>query len=1050
MIYKGRFSSLNGTQYQVDIITRGTDSDTGDTPTTGTTTTGDTPTTGETPTSGGTVYVTFIDGTTREITYDDGIAGYLIQRVGYLDGKDEKDIASVVFGEGITEIDWYCCSACTNLTAVTFPDTLVTIGGCAFKFCNIKGIQLPKSLRNIGYQAFFGAGVFKRLYIPDSVQYVGSFESCGIEEVIIGSGVTKIAGGRYNWGAFDWNTQLKTIAIRASTPPKTDVYGPFNENQIRDNNGTFYYPKGSDYSDWISYHLPSSWETVEVAPDEWDTLFPEIDDSEDTGNTPSDTPSEPEEIDDSNLLMSGEPVIINYKSDETFSPIKGRGCTISIMSESYHFDMYDPYAQGTAVIVKNLTTDTVMFQGYLTPAVYSQTYSIGHDSIELEAIDSLSTLKYFQYKTLDEGKYNIVTFRNVLDRILLKGGYSKYYWPKNMYAAGSTQCPLDQLGIDEKNFFDDDKDHTPWTLEEVLEEICRFFCVSCVPYENKLYFVSYPSVTGGINQWTDQDGSTVTLSKTYAINKDSYRDEGAQIDLTEVYRKISISCNEYIEEEVNLDVYDEENRVHYTETLVKYSSEQDAQSKQGSVCYTKYYKQNGNCYDTYWYKPNHDFDDPWGGNQIIGFDPLHLIDQNPCPFSLDLFPTEGSTYFRMNSSMDAMVGCLPLRIAEVGFDYKQDDFGDEPKFDNQFIFSLGGIEKGGENYKFSNKLVLHIKTGRRIFKPAPGYTTYIIIDGSLCYNHILAQFSKTDFFPYKMSFVKEKKITSVKDNEQYAHYAMFQYMVHVGNSSYCATKNLYGEAEDYHAQGSWKSNIGGPFYPTIMYSKASESLVMNKFIDFDCNADFRLGLGGKGYVIPITSDDDVSGELSIDIYCPYIPVAGWYFNTSWGHRHFNYDYDRYPPFAQMKDFKISVKTVDNDWNPINEDDEQDDDILYETDIDELNVPEFDTTELKINTQRPDRQPTLSAVMDGTEKYLEEITDTSDSRTRTALQEEHILNHYYDHYHEPRVQLGLTIDQPLPPYTKVTYPTQFPDREFIVEKQSINLRNDKTEINITEF
>lgn len=137
---------------------------------------------------------------------------------------DAKSIKSYTFSNGgsleevilrgTVTIEKSVFSRCTSLTAVTFPDTLQTIGEGAFDGCAaLARVELPESVEEIGGSAFRGCTAFKEFTFPAKVKAAQGrcLEGCtGLETVTFPEGLESI-GAR----ALSGCTALKSIRIPA-------------------------------------------------------------------------------------------------------------------------------------------------------------------------------------------------------------------------------------------------------------------------------------------------------------------------------------------------------------------------------------------------------------------------------------------------------------------------------------------------------------------------------------------------------------------------------------------------------------------------------------------------------------------------------------------------------------------------------------------------------------------------------------------------------------------------------------------------------------------
>ena len=101
---------------------------------------------------------------------------------------------------------------CYNLSSITIPDEVKSIGVSAFYGCSsLTSITIPDSVTSIGYSAFYGCSSLESINIPDSVTSIGysTFKGCSsLATVTIPNSITSI--DRY---AFSGCSSLTSITI---------------------------------------------------------------------------------------------------------------------------------------------------------------------------------------------------------------------------------------------------------------------------------------------------------------------------------------------------------------------------------------------------------------------------------------------------------------------------------------------------------------------------------------------------------------------------------------------------------------------------------------------------------------------------------------------------------------------------------------------------------------------------------------------------------------------------------------------------------------------
>lgn len=104
---------------------------------------------------------------------------------------------------------------CINITSITIPDNITEIKAGAFALCtNLSFVKFPKKLYSIGRQAFSGCKSLKEVRLPDNVAYIGNsaFESCvQLEKVFLSNKLRDVGSS-----AFRRCSQLKTVIFPES------------------------------------------------------------------------------------------------------------------------------------------------------------------------------------------------------------------------------------------------------------------------------------------------------------------------------------------------------------------------------------------------------------------------------------------------------------------------------------------------------------------------------------------------------------------------------------------------------------------------------------------------------------------------------------------------------------------------------------------------------------------------------------------------------------------------------------------------------------------
>ncbi|MFO1498643.1 MAG: leucine-rich repeat protein [Verrucomicrobiota bacterium] len=137
----------------------------------------------------------------------------------------------VFLPKSVIEIGGDAFSGCTSLTSVTIPNSVTKIGGGAFGSCtSLIGMTIPESVTAIGDRAFYGCTSLASVTLPESVTNIGwlAFWGCtSLAGITIPNSVTYIGDS-----AFSYCTSLTSIVVDELHPAYRSVNGVlFNKTQ---------------------------------------------------------------------------------------------------------------------------------------------------------------------------------------------------------------------------------------------------------------------------------------------------------------------------------------------------------------------------------------------------------------------------------------------------------------------------------------------------------------------------------------------------------------------------------------------------------------------------------------------------------------------------------------------------------------------------------------------------------------------------------------------------------------------------------------------------
>lgn len=306
------------------------------------------------------------------------------------------------------------------------------------------------------------------------------------------------------------------------------------------------------------------------------------------------------------ITLGTDPFIVEFEGDSTiYKPCKYSSATIRVVSGDYMFDLYSAAAQENKVILYD-SDNNIKWIGYTTPNIYSNGFENDIEEIEIEAIDALSTLQYYDYKPINGTSKEIVSFKDILLSLFRKcNAYSNFYFSDNIQLSlDDDRNILDLLYISEQNFYEDNEDEEAWKMQDVLESICKYFGMTCMAENGCIFIFDYDAIYSNNNGYYKID--IYTKKETYTtikyhthITPSSYAENGATISLDNVYNKVTVKSNLYTFDSIIPSLWDDKYLTNYGGDGYMQEINENGKAGKHKVFY-KWFKHAN--YDCYYYR----------------------------------------------------------------------------------------------------------------------------------------------------------------------------------------------------------------------------------------------------------------------------------------------------------------------------------------------------------------------------------------------------------------------------------------------------------------
>lgn len=730
----------------------------------------------------------------------------------------------------------------------------------------------------------------------------------------------------------------------------------------------------------------------------------------------------------------GTPLTTKMSSEgkNLYSPLKTVGATITMVTDSYHFDLYTGQAQGTKVTVK--CEDKVIWVGYLTPCCYDMGFDCYLEEIELECVDGLAVLQEIPYQATDSS-HDMETFLNIIVACLKQSNCYKYFYVTDnvQLSQNGTESVIERFRVSQQNFYkkksdiNQTDDDVAWSCYDVLSEIAQYMGYTFIADGEEVYLIDYDAIKAGNNKYfkydltqsTVSNPTSVTVKYSYAIDGDSYSESGTTVSLDNIYNKVSVKDEFYTFDDIFPEFGDEnyetnitlgttdtgmnyyiQNNTHYTnmvcDNFTRESSTGKCTNFQIFTC-KGWRNRMWIVIVKFYYSPVLSF------KHYEHRDSSRTDESSSCESDMawsKIFNYHGATYYKIfkreitssefnswranyQSDWSAMSETARFDAWKTLLSAEPSNFTLEP----MIVCYKECARNKIENSEVQNFPFITMKATNASALGGDG--AYLIIKGSVCYHDEYCT-------PFPLSDAADSSKLEYEGDYKYDYEGYLLAMLKWGNQ--------YWDGDKWT---STKSTCKLNWLPETTKNK----YMYDKFYDFIDTAQSKYGCSETGIYIPIPEDTNLSGSIEFEIYCPH-DMYGKSRRAAW------HGYSRYySKIIVIKNLQIQAKIS----NGLLDDNENDSDTVYTNVINNGSISSMDQIKFKICTF-DNKNPSYSAVdylVNGNSVYVtktfnkannsaESGSISSFDRLEYLTQEEHLIFKLVTQYENPRVKLECNL------------------------------------------
>lgn len=285
------------------------------------------------------------------------------------------------------------------------------------------------------------------------------------------------------------------------------------------------------------------------------------------------TPTNTSETEDVEVLTLADAMSIEYSGESIFDTVRPSRASVNLLLTDIKSDLFSGTLNN--VSVKLFKNNSLFWFGFVTPNIYTQSYSHVYDQLTLEAIDTVAQFDNIDYTYINENdSVGIYSFFDVLTHCIDLADRShvitSLYVDSNISLNGESGGILQKLFIKERNFFDEKKE--PEKCSEVVKAISLYLGLTFFQYKSNYYFINLKKCNQSytLHKYTYSSGawstSPTTVTQTLTAKTTAQLGQfgsDVNVSLQGVFNKVTVIGNNNPLAQILPDFDDKEDLTNY-------------------------------------------------------------------------------------------------------------------------------------------------------------------------------------------------------------------------------------------------------------------------------------------------------------------------------------------------------------------------------------------------------------------------------------------------------------------------------------------------------